>query len=111
VRSRRRQILAIFSLAVLTTLAGGLVYGVWVVKSISDHLPVAVSLNDVHLNPPTTIVSSDGVILATVATQLQRPIALADISPTLLAATIATEDSRFYTHQGVDPRGVLRALV
>ena len=111
VRTRRRRFLAAFSLAVLTMLAGGLVYGVWVVKSISDHLPAAVSLNDVHLNPPSTIVSSDGIILATVTTQLHRPVALADISPTLLAATIATEDSRFYTHQGVDLRGVLRALV
>jgi len=111
VRSRRRQLLATFSLVVLTTLAGGSVYGLWVVKSISDHLPATVSLNDVHLNPPTTIVSSDGVILATVATQVHRPVALADISPTLQAATIATEDSRFYTHRGVDPRGVLRAVV
>jgi penicillin-binding protein 1A len=110
-RWSRRRFLGAASLAVLTTLAGGLVYSVWVVKSISDHLPAAVSLNDVRLNLPTTIVSSDGVILATVATQLRRPVALADISPTLQAATIATEDTRFYTHQGVDLRGILRAVV
>lgn len=110
-RFNRRRFLAGASLALLTTLAGGMVYGVWVVKSISDHLPAAVSLNDVRLNPATTIVSSDGVTLATIAAQLRRPAALTDISPTLQAATIAVEDSRFYTHQGVDPRGILRALV
>ncbi len=110
-RFTRRRVLAACSLAALTALAGGLVYGVWVVKSISDHLPAVASLNDVRLKPATTILSSDGVTLATVEMQMRRPVALADISSTLQEATIATEDSRFYTHHGVDPRGILRALV
>lgn len=110
-RWSRRHFTATASLAVLTTLAVGMVYGVWVVKSISDHLPAVVSLNDVRLNPATTIVSSDGVTLATIETQLRRPVALAEISPVLQTATIATEDSRFYAHSGVDPRGIFRAVV
>ncbi len=107
----RRRLLVATALTALTTLACGSLYGVWVVKSISDHLPAVISLDDVRLNPPTTIVSSDGVILATIAEESRLPVALADISPTLQAATIATEDSRFYTHSGVDPHGILRAVV
>ncbi len=41
---------------------------------------------------------------------LRRHIALADISPHLRAATIATEDANFYSHPGVDPAGLARAI-
>jgi membrane peptidoglycan carboxypeptidase len=37
------------------------------------------------------------------------PVDIADISPNLLAATIATEDESFYSNPGVNPRGILRA--
>ena len=36
---------------------------------------------------------------------------LADISPHLVQATIATEDPNFYEHPGVDPVGLIRAIV
>lgn len=36
---------------------------------------------------------------------------LAHISPYLIQATIATEDSNFYQHPGVDPVGLVRAVV
>ena len=35
---------------------------------------------------------------------------LSEISPELVAATIATEDKDFYTHPGFDPAAILRAL-
>ncbi|RLC56675.1 MAG: hypothetical protein DRI30_05500 [Chloroflexi bacterium] len=40
---------------------------------------------------------------------LRDPVALADISPYLLAATIATEDASFYGNPGVNFRGLARA--
>ena len=39
------------------------------------------------------------------------PISLEDVPPDLVEAIIAVEDQRFYTHFGVDPIGILRALV
>lgn len=42
--------------------------------------------------------------------QWRYPVPLAEISPWLIQATIATEDQRFYRHPGVDPWAVLRAL-
>jgi penicillin-binding protein 1C len=41
--------------------------------------------------------------------QWRLPVALADISPHVIDATIATEDKRFYSHGGVDFRAALRA--
>jgi penicillin-binding protein 1B len=39
------------------------------------------------------------------------PISLQDVPPDLVEAIIAVEDQRFYSHFGVDPIGILRALV
>ncbi len=36
---------------------------------------------------------------------------LSEISPYVQEAVVAAEDSRFFEHHGVDPRGILRALV
>src|SRR5262249_3216394 len=38
-------------------------------------------------------------------------IKLADVSPYLIAATIATEDQRFYSDPGFDPVGIVRAVL
>jgi len=40
---------------------------------------------------------------------LRRPVTLAEISPHLKAATIATEDASFYSNNGLNTRGLLRA--
>ena len=37
------------------------------------------------------------------------PVALSDISPWLLSATLAAEDKRFFSHPGVDVKAILRA--
>ncbi len=39
-----------------------------------------------------------------------RPVALADIAPACIQATIATEDARFYAHWGVDPIAIFRSV-
>ncbi|MBO0237106.1 transglycosylase domain-containing protein, partial [Vibrio parahaemolyticus] len=38
------------------------------------------------------------------------PLPLADIPPLMIKAFIATEDSRFYEHHGIDPVGIFRAV-
>lgn len=39
------------------------------------------------------------------------PLSLADVPPDLLNAVVAVEDHRFYRHFGVDPIGIMRAMV
>ena len=41
---------------------------------------------------------------------LRRPVKIGDISPALLAATIATEDDSFFSNPGVNIRGLARAV-
>ncbi|MEO3946097.1 PBP1A family penicillin-binding protein [Gorillibacterium sp. CAU 1737] len=42
--------------------------------------------------------------------QNRQPVALSDISPYLIKATIDIEDRRFYSHPGIDPKGLARAV-
>ncbi|HLV82118.1 MAG TPA: biosynthetic peptidoglycan transglycosylase, partial [Chthonomonadaceae bacterium] len=109
--ARVKRFLALCMLAVLSVVAGVLVYGVWLVRSLNAHLPGVTSLADVRADSVTTIYSSDGVPLAGFRTRYRLPVALSEISPYLVQATIATEDSRFYAHHGVDFRAIGRALL
>lgn len=57
----------------------------------------------------TRIYSADGVKIATVYEQNRKEVPLKKIAPIMQKAVIAIEDSRFYEHNGVDPRGMIRA--
>ncbi len=59
---------------------------------------------------PTIVRSRDGQPLRPVQSQPYRALPLAEFSPYLADAVIASEDSRFYWHIGFDPIGILRAL-
>ncbi|CAN5853580.1 penicillin-binding protein 1A [soil metagenome] len=61
---------------------------------------------------PSSLFDRNGVPLFRFAADVERRVVpLEDISPSLGNAVVATEDHRFYEHQGVDPFSVLRAVV
>ncbi|QIP03345.1 transglycosylase domain-containing protein [Bradyrhizobium symbiodeficiens] len=96
----------------------GAVLGLWgaiavigVVIYVGAHLPPIQSL-EIPKRPPTIqIVGIDGSILAQRGEMAGANIALKDLPPYLPKAFIAIEDRRFYSHFGIDPVGILRALV
>ena len=57
------------------------------------------------------ILYSDGSTLATFYSENRVVVPLAKIAPVMRRAQVAIEDTRFYEHGGVDPRGVVRAAV
>ena len=64
--------------------------------------------------PPlkTTIYARDGkTAIASLFTQDRQPIPLASTPKVLQEALVATEDKRFYQHQGVDMRGLIRSAL
>jgi len=59
----------------------------------------------------TRVVDSTGAEITTFRRfDTSFPVARADIPPVLIDAVLAMEDQRFYEHDGVDSRGILRAL-
>nr|WP_283105138.1 PBP1A family penicillin-binding protein [Shewanella dokdonensis] len=74
-------------------------------------LPDVATLKTVKLQTPLKIYSSDGKLISQFGEKRRIPLQLNDVPKPLLQAFIATEDSRFYEHNGVDPVGVLRAAL
>ncbi|HEX5542830.1 MAG TPA: transglycosylase domain-containing protein [Micromonospora sp.] len=60
----------------------------------------------------TYLYASDGKTLLTSFYEEHRKyVTLSEISPYVQQAIVAAEDSRFYIHNGVDPKGIARAFV
>ena len=58
------------------------------------------------------VYAADGKTLITMFyEEYRKPTALRDMSPYILQAIVASEDTRFYEHNGVDAKGVARAFV
>ena len=67
------------------------------------------SLEKINLSLPTEIYSSEGNVIKVLGQR--RLISLEEISPQFAQAIIATEDSRFYSHSGIDHVGLARAMI
>ena len=60
--------------------------------------------------PSVTLLAADGQAIARNGAIVDRPVRLASLPRHVPQAFIAIEDRRFYSHWGVDPRGLARAL-
>lgn len=95
-------------LAVCCILLGaGSIYGLY--RYIEPQLPDVATLRDVRLQIPMQVYSADGELIAQYGEKRRIPVTLQQIPPLMIQAFIATEDSRFYDHHGVDPMGIFRA--
>ncbi len=68
------------------------------------------SLQTPPLSQRSVIKASDGSTIATFYYENRQSVSLSEVAPTMRQAIVAIEDSRFYEHHGVDPKGILRAL-
>jgi len=95
------------SLVVPSVAAAG--YGVSTSIGFFESLP-----EELTVQPPsqsTKVLTSDGQPIATFYAENRVRIPLDQMSPYIKDAVIAIEDSRFYEHAGLDPQGILRAVV
>ena len=74
-------------------------------------LPDLGRLTTATRRPSITLVTTDGQILASYGDLYGKPVNLDELPPYLPDALLATEDRRFYSHFGLDPRGLLRATL
>lgn len=74
-------------------------------------LPDIDALNTVHLQTPLQIYTSDDKLIATFGEKKRIPVPYSKIPITLIQAVLATEDQRYFSHNGVDIPGLGRAAV
>src|SRR5512142_468718 len=70
------------------------------------------SLRPVAVGQNSFVFAADGSELGVIPAERNRtPVSRSEISPWVPRATVAIEDRRFYSHGGVDPVGIARAVV
>ncbi|WP_197088615.1 penicillin-binding protein 1A [Rufibacter radiotolerans] len=67
-------------------------------------------LENPRSNLPSEIYTADGVMVGRYFRENRDPVPFDSISPMMVKALVATEDERFYEHQGIDPISVLAAV-
>lgn len=95
----------------ILALVGGVV-GAITYQQIKKTLPDLDIRNALGRDQSSRILDRNGHVLALVyAGENRSDVELAQMPMQLRQAVIATEDKRFYEHKGVDPIGILRAVV
>lgn len=89
----------------------GLFSGIGAIFYISQDLPQLESLEDYKPSQATQIYSDDGHLVAYVANQRRTVIPMEAIPKHVAHAFLAAEDRNFYSHEGLDYLGILRAAV
>jgi penicillin-binding protein 1A len=94
--------------AVLAALCGT---GVGTFAAFIHESPQIALLDDWRPTVNTTILAVDGSVLAEFALEKRTLVRLSDTPLNLQHAFLATEDSRFYEHWGIDVKATARAMV
>jgi len=97
-------LMSILILALTLSIAAVSVY-----YHLEKQLPDVEKLKEVHLQVPLRVYSADKKLIAQFGTKRRVPVNLNQVPKMLIAAVLATEDSRFYKHSGVDLIGIGRA--
>jgi len=104
----------LIQISLLLTL-GVVIAGVTSVTALLNHyaegLPDVAKLRYFEPSETTRIFSADGKVIATLFKENRTWTPYDQMSPYLIKAILAVEDSRFYSHRGVDPIGIVRAAV
>ncbi|MFW6124397.1 MAG: penicillin-binding protein 1A [Acidobacteriota bacterium] len=88
----------------------GLGVSIGVYRAILQNLPDISTLEEMKPSIITYLYSDDGEIMGEYAFQKRIEVQYEDIPESLKNAIVATEDPRFYRHNGIDFRGILRAI-
>lgn len=99
-----------FMLVVLLA-TGALSAGVaWYVVKLSEDLPSMLELANPKSSLPSILYDRNGEVIARLFIENRTPLELHEMSPNLIRAVLAAEDSAFYQHGGIRIGSILRAL-
>ncbi len=90
-------------------LAGMLAIFMALVAWLAITAPLSRSLQPIA-PPSITLKSADGEVIARRGAIIDKPVAIAELPAHVPQAFMAIEDRRFYSHWGIDPRGIARAF-
>lgn len=93
---------------IIAPLAIGIIIFALIGFGAFGELPSFEELENPKSNISTEIISEDGVQLGSFFVENRSFVDYDDLSPFLVAALVSTEDSRFYSHSGIDVQSLFR---
>ena len=96
----------------LTLLLLVLAVGIFVYAALLADLPPVAVVRQRTVRPTSQVLDRNGRLLYEIVDPnagKQLNLTLNRLPPTCIQATLATEDSRFYLHPGIDPVAIMRA--
>ncbi|MEE2870157.1 MAG: penicillin-binding protein 1A [Pseudomonadota bacterium] len=78
---------------------------------LAPQLPPASQIREVEYQIPLRIYSHDMKLVAEYGEKRRQPVTFDELPQPLVQAVLAAEDERFFSHNGVDMKGLLRAAV
>jgi penicillin-binding protein 1A len=100
-----------FWLFVLRLGMAGVIIGGLAIMYFARSLPDIRELNTIHKQQGITIATEDGRVVANYGDVYGQYIPYEKLPKHLIEAVIATEDRRFFMHNGIDVMGIARAMV
>jgi len=104
---KSRSFLLYLFLTLFASLIGGgagyIIFSLW-------DLPEVNILEQFKPSITSRVYSENNKLLAEFFLQNRTPVVFTDVPDMLIKALIATEDTRFYSHLGLDLRGIARAM-
>jgi penicillin-binding protein 1A len=106
----KRWIKRLFIASALIALLGlGSIVGIY--YHLKSDLPDVATIQDIQLQVPMKVFSLDGELLSQFGEKRRIPLKRNEVPEQLVNAFLATEDSRYYQHFGIDPIGIVRAAL
>jgi penicillin-binding protein 1A len=103
------RVVALLGLGFVVLLALAAAVGAWFFKPVFADLPDVASLQNYHPPLVTTVWSRDGGLMAELAEERRKVIDVSDLPERVIHAFLASEDSQFFEHEGLDWKGIARA--
>ena len=100
----------LFLVSIILFLAGiGTILAIY--YHVKAELPDVASIQEIQLQVPMKVFSIDGELISQFGEKRRIPLTIEEVPEKLIQAFIATEDSRYYQHVGIDPIGIIRAAL
>ncbi len=77
---------------------------------LAPQLPDAEELKQIKFETPLQVLSRDGQLIAEFGEKHSTPLRYEQIPPLFIKAILAAEDDRFFEHEGINYKGLLRAV-
>lgn len=88
-----------------------IISGYFIFQHLHAELPDITVLRDVQYKQPLNIYSQNGLLIEQFGEKIRSPVSISDTPKLLINAFIAAEDGSFYSHYGVDIKGLTRAVL